>query len=466
MVASEPSSVIRLFYLRLWTWVFIKPFKQGVTKVQKLFMAIGLVLVAAVVCPAQVTFTEYPLPGPSGGPSSIIVGPDGNLWFDEQANPNNFGNRGDRVGRITPSGVITEFLVAISPTGITAGPDGNLWIADYFDQTIGKLTTAGVFTRFSAGGYPFGIASGPDGNLWFTERYGGNIGRVTTAGAITEFPVPSSGELFGITAGPDGNLWFTEAGTGGPDKIGRITLAGVVTQFPLASGSAPYLITSGPDGNLWFTDGGANKIGRITTAGVITEFPIPTTGSNPSNISQGPDGNLWFTENAGNNIARITPSGVITEFPVPSGSYPDGITADPDGNLWFTESGANKIVKLNVNSPHYNVCLLYDPTKAVKSGSTIPIKLQLCDATGNDLSSSGITLHAVSVTQVSSSISGDVQDSGNANPDNDFRFDSSLGSTGGYIFNLFTRGLTTGTYNLNFTVTGDTFVYAAPFQVK
>ena len=50
--------------------------------------------------------------------------------------------------------------------------------------------------------------------------------------------------------------------------------------------------------------------------------------------------------------------------------------------------------------------------------------------------------------------------------DNNFRFDPTLGSTGGYIFNLKTTGLTTGTYNLNFTVTGDSFGYAAQFQVK
>jgi hypothetical protein len=114
----------------------------------------------------------------------------------------------------------------------------------------------------------------------------------------------------------------------------------------------------------------------------------------------------------------------------------------------------------------YHLCLLYDPTKAVQSGATMPIKLQLCDTSGNDLSSSSIMLHAVSVTQTSTSISGTVESSGNANPDNDFRFDSTLGSTGGYIFNLSTKGVATGSYNLNFTVSGDSFVYAAPFQVK
>jgi len=132
---------------------------------------------------------------------------------------------------------------------------------------------------------------------------------------------------------------------------------------------------------------------------------------------------------------------------------------------WLTDSWV--LTNANgINTPRYGACLLYDPTKAVKSGSTVPIKLQLCNGSGNDLSSSSITVHAISITEASSSISGAAQDSGNANPDNDFRFDSTLGSTGGYIFNLSTKGLTTGTYNVNFTVTGDSFTYAAPFQVK
>jgi len=117
-------------------------------------------------------------------------------------------------------------------------------------------------------------------------------------------------------------------------------------------------------------------------------------------------------------------------------------------------------------TPLYSICLLYNSTKAVRSGATIPIKLQLYDGSGQDNSTPTITLHAISITQTSTSFSGEVQDSGNANSDNDFRFDSALGPTGGYIFNLKTTGLTTSTYNLNFTVTGDPSLKTAPFQVK
>jgi streptogramin lyase len=56
---------------------------------------------------------------------------------------------------------------------------------------IGKITTSGVVTEYSSGitlsAVPQGITTGADGNLWFTEQVGNRIGRITTAGVVTEF---------------------------------------------------------------------------------------------------------------------------------------------------------------------------------------------------------------------------------------------------------------------------------------
>jgi hypothetical protein len=62
-----------------------------------------------------------------------------------------------------------------------------------------------------------------------------------------------------------------------------------------------------------------------------------------------------------------------------------------------------------------------------------------------------------------SGISATPDDTGSANPDNDFRFDS-----GSYIFNLSTKGLASGTYGFTFTVTGDSSTYTVinGFAVK
>jgi len=381
-----------------------------------LLLTISGLLATVAVCRAQVMFTEYLVPTANSDTYGITRGPDGNLWFTELVANN--------IGRITPTGVITEFTI---PTG---------------------------------GSRPYGITRGPDGNVWFTEFNANQIGRITPTGVITEFPIPTGGSApLEITAGPDGNLWFTESAT---NKIGRITPAGLITgEFP--SSNNPNAITTGPDGNLWFAEGNGNSIGRVTPAGMVTEFSASHLPLGVNGITAGPDGSLWFAEYGQQKIGRITTAGVITEFTSPT-SDPVEITTGLDGNLWFTEQ-LGRIVKVSIG-PRYSLCLLYDATKAVHSGATVPIKLQLCDGGGNDLSSSNIIVSATSVTQTNTSISGLVQESGNANPDNNFRFDSTLGSTGGYIFNLKTTGLTTGTYSLNFTVTGDSFVYAAPFQVK
>jgi hypothetical protein len=142
--------------------------------------------------------------------------------------------------------------------------------------------------------------------------------------------------------------------------------------------------------------------------------------------------------------------------------------ADPNGFRSFY--GISSTLRIP-----YNICLLYDPTKAVKSGTNVGIKLMLCDAAGNDLSSPSITLTATGITKVSNSISGaiSIQSSGdifadfNATvPTFNFKFTKGLGTSGGYSYTLSTKGLTTGSYNLNFLVAGDSVLYAAPFQVK
>jgi streptogramin lyase len=281
-------------------------------------------------------------PHPTGIPNAITRGPDGNVWIAQTLDQ----TLASQIDRINPDGTLTAFI-AQAPAQIlriTPGRDGNLWFTDQFGK-IGRITTSGVITEFSAGlpsqSFPFGITAGPDGNLWFTfivSNAGFMIGRITPAGTITTFPVnPHSHYAGGITAGPGGNLWFLE-GDVHFGAIGRITPSGVVTEFPVPA-SRLLDIAAGPDGNLWFTDNGRNTIGRITPSGTIREFTLDQHFTDEYvGITAGPDGNLWFTEEVANRVGRITPAGVISEFTVPTPrTAPHEITVGPDGNLWFTE---------------------------------------------------------------------------------------------------------------------------------
>ena len=289
----------------------------------------------------------------------------------------------------------------VQPGGITTGPDGNLWFTETGADRIGRMTPAGVLTEFPLPaitvpheviGSPPGpteITAGPDGALWFTG-VPGDVGRITTAGGVTEFPVPevpppagspagtasTPATLSAITTGPDGALWFT----GVPGEVGRMTMAGVVTEFtvpevPPPAGSPAGIasitatlsaITIGPDGALWFT-GVPGEVGRITTTGVLSEFAVPdipppagspagiaSSRATLSAITTGPDGALWFFGAPG-EVGRITAAGVASEFTVPADPQPaespfettgfaptlNALATGPDGNLWFATSNSD-----------------------------------------------------------------------------------------------------------------------------
>jgi streptogramin lyase len=158
-------------------------------------------------------------------PHEISAGPDGNLWltaFDQNI------YRMDSSGSITGVFPVNSCQALCLGLGdITAGPDGNLWFLDQFadpSSSIGKITTSGVITEYPSPNVNTTldrIAPGPcGGGLWFTEEDFNQVGQITTSGVITEYPVPTEGsEPQGITLGPDGNVWFTESST---SQLGRV----------------------------------------------------------------------------------------------------------------------------------------------------------------------------------------------------------------------------------------------------
>lgn len=114
----------------------------------------------------------------------------------------------------------------------------------------------------------------------------------------------------------------------------------------------------------------------------------------------------------------------------------------------------------------YGVCPLYDPTKASPAGSVVPLRFMLCSFTGENLSSSDVQVRATGLRLTSTEASDVVEDAGNANPDSDFRFAGGLDGGGGYVYNLSTKGLSTGTWAMLFSATGDPAVHRLPFQLR
>ena len=114
-------------------------------------------------------------------------------------------------------------------------------------------------------------------------------------------------------------------------------------------------------------------------------------------------------------------------------------------------------------TPGIALRVLSDPTKVHKRGSTAPIKVQVFSGTEN-VSAATLTVTAIEVRRMSDDTAGVVVDSGNANPDLNFRFDSGI-SGGGYIFNLSTKTLQPGRYDLRIKVGDDPTVLTTPYRL-
>ncbi len=320
---------------------------------------------------ALVSITEFDS-GISGRPALLATGADGNVWFTETA--------ANKIGRISPSGVVNEFNVptpASEPFGIAAGPDGNVWFTEYAGQKIGRVLPDGTITEHSVS-FPYTYSgnvlrniiagethyNGLDyGAMWFTIP--GGVGRISVTGF-------SQGQDTSATYGyPErkshlmwlqpGSVWVSggDPGSGirGYMKPGldlsrfRDPMRNFRETYGVGSGAITGMTTS--PGTVWALDSTYNKVLKMDTGGrVLAAFQAGINGRNLQEVVLGPDGNIWYTAYDNSRVGRVTPSGLVHEASLPEGSNPRGITVGADGNIWVALEGSGKIARLVlVNTP-------------------------------------------------------------------------------------------------------------------
>jgi hypothetical protein len=109
----------------------------------------------------------------------------------------------------------------------------------------------------------------------------------------------------------------------------------------------------------------------------------------------------------------------------------------------------------------YGVVALFDQTKPVNSGATLPITIQLTDGTGWNVDSSGLPVTAVGVRDQNGNPV-PLQSPGGSQPGNLFTFDP---VTKTYQFNLKTTGYKPGKYTFCFEVGSDPTLYSVNFVI-
>ena len=299
------------------------------------------------VPPAGTSVATYSL-GCTGGPANcnkdprgLILGPDGNLWFVEQAQNNTWANK---VGYIDlhscSSNCVHEFAIptaSAGPEGITVGADGNLW---FTEETAGKIgmipcsagtcngsgiTDTGV--GVSSGAQPFLISPGTAVHfpVWFTERDPGGAAQIayadtTAATVVHEITIANraNGQPFGITL-TGSKIWFTEQtghrfGTIDPSCTPTCTGANINDNFLIPSSTAPSGIAADSNGNLWAAENNTGAVAELNpTTSSIVEYYTTGTNSSPLNLVFAHDasGNyeMWTTGSANGMVAVVNWSG-------------------------------------------------------------------------------------------------------------------------------------------------------------
>ncbi|MEY4570343.1 MAG: hypothetical protein RLZZ398_1782 [Verrucomicrobiota bacterium] len=321
------------------------------------------------------SFNDFDPARKGRGPSSLVLGSDGNFYGTTAIG----GVNGGTTFKLTPAGVFTslsQFTVAVQgyePNSLIQGSDGSFYgttVSGGIDAsgTIFKMTPDGTRTLLASftggstgelrGAGLNGLEEAGDGNFYGVTRSGGANGygtifRITSGGAMTTLKdftgssglVPGAGYRGGLRRASDGALYGTiESGAVGSGEIYKITTAGVFSvvanfQSPV-TGQFPFgTLTLGPGGHLYGTtiqdslsgwdlsSGSLTVFGtvfRVTTAGVITtltnfnDTSDAPKGFNPNGgLVRAADGNFYGVTYAGGakrrgTVFRMTPTGTIT----------------------------------------------------------------------------------------------------------------------------------------------------------
>ncbi|HKV64043.1 MAG TPA: Ig-like domain repeat protein [Candidatus Acidoferrum sp.] len=469
--------------------------------------------------------TSYPGTGIDFGlysPVGVALDSAGNLFFAARFSGDFTGNnvtfRVDAVthavGRVAGGGYcgvdcrfsgdggLAAAAVMQAPSGVALDSAGNLFITDLgrirrvdaATQVINTVAGGGSCSPGSCVGFlgdgnpatsaeleeSTAVAVDRAGNLFIAT--GNRIRKVSGVAAIVGISVgpasatvlPGATQQFSasVTNAINTAVTWSLSGTSCTgSSCGTISLQGLYTA-PAAPGS-PLTVT------VTATSAADDTKSASATVSVPAKQASSVTVSssaNPSILGQ----SVTLTATVHPSSGSATPTGTITFADGPntlgtvalnsSGSATITVSsfAVAAHQVSMTYSGDNGFFASNgslTENVSYGICPLYDQNRSVNSGATFPIELYLCDARGNDVSSTAMMLHAARVTSTSG-YSGAPAWPGNANPGGNFRFDDCLGPAGGYIFNVKTTGLASGNYSLQFTAGTDPVPHALNFAVR
>jgi uncharacterized protein (TIGR03437 family) len=306
-------------------------------------------------------------------PFAVAVDSAGYLYVTEQT--------GERVRRVSPSGIITTVAgngkaafagdgsAAISaslsaPSGVAADSSGNIYIGDSENDRVRRVDASGVISTIAGQGAsigdsgpapaarldkPWGIATDSAGNLFIADQTNHRVRMVTPAGLIS-------------TVAGNGRQGYS--GDGGPATA--------------ASLNSPWDVKLDAANNMYIADAGNSVIRKVSPSGTITTFAGggPCCAANdggpatsvflgfPDALAVDNTGNVYTTDLTQVSIRKITPRGTISTIAGGGGRHGYGgdggpatsatfngqfgaLLADPAGNVYVCDQLNNRVRKID-----------------------------------------------------------------------------------------------------------------------
>jgi virginiamycin B lyase len=187
------------------------------------------------------------------------------VWFPEaSANTSavaetigaNFANKTTKVTTYAlPTGA--------NPSSIVQGPDNNMWVSEPGLGAIAKVAhSGGAVTQYPlpSGRTPTTIIKFA-GALWFGESTTTStayLARMTTAGALTEYATLGNVVPEYLVAGPLSGIWYCT--TSAQLAYAVPATNSISFKKAVATFGAPEKIIEGNDGNIWYSDPADNSV--------------------------------------------------------------------------------------------------------------------------------------------------------------------------------------------------------------
>ena len=290
-------------------------------------------------------------------PTSITEDQAGNVYVLDQNN--------NRVRRVNPNGIITDFAgsgvgggagdqgiatgASIQARAIAMDSQNNLYIADGTNNRIREVTASN------------GVISTIAGNGLSTITPRG----IVMKGTVIYFSDTAANRVRSVDLSTGNTTLIAGTGTGQFGGDG-----GTAVQAAL---NAPRGLAMDSSGNLYIADTANNNIRKVDTSGTITtvvgnnnaafsgDGGSATSASlnGPTDVAVDSSGNLWIADTGNQRIREVAGSTIKT---VAGGgndqsgtglgtsqnvAAPGGVAVEPSGTILFSDSSHNRVLRLN-----------------------------------------------------------------------------------------------------------------------